>query len=304
MDKQDKKSDYLKSLKALETENYLDRIFYRPIGYMLAKALKNTGITPNTITIISIVFGVFAGIFWWFHPYNFVLALLGVLALVTANILDCVDGQLARMTGIKSEIGRILDGFAGDLWFLSIYIAFIHRLNMQFDLPFGPWLFTIIAIISAIMHWNQASITDYYKTLHLLFISKEKGKEFENSTSIKDRYKSMKPGIKKLITWGYVQYTVNQERQTPELQKMMVRLKEKYGEYMPEDVREEFRQKSLKIMPRLNINTFNGRSILLFVSVLSGYIWLYFAWEIIVLSINRAILMKKHERICKETAVD
>lgn len=303
MDQKDNNNEYLKSLKALETENYIDRIFYRPIGYKIAKALKNTGITPNTVTIISIVFGVSAGIFWWF-PYDFVLAALGVLALVTANILDCVDGQLARMTNIKSEIGRTLDGIAGDLWFLSIYIAFIHRLNMEFDFPFEPWLFIVIAFISATMHWNQASITDYYKTLHLLFISKEKGAEFENSSSIKKRYKSMKPSINKLITWGYIQYTVNQERQTPELQKMMTRLKEKYGEYMPDDVREEFRQKSLKIMPRLNINTFNGRSIILFFSVLSGFIWFYFVWEIIVLSINRVIIIRKHESICKETAVD
>ena len=156
-------SDYLKSLKALETENYLDRIFYRPIGYNIAKAIKNTGITPNAVTIISIIIGVSAGFFWWHYPGNLGFAVLGILALVSANILDCVDGQLARMTGIKSQIGRILDGLAGDLWFLSIYIAFIHRMNMQFDsFPFSPWLFIIIAFVSAAMHWNQASITDFY----------------------------------------------------------------------------------------------------------------------------------------------
>ena len=103
------------TLKSIETENYFDRLFYRPIGYKIANAIKNTGITPNVVTIISIFIGISAGICWYF-PHDIILALLGILALVIANILDCVDGQLARMTGIKSQVGRILDGFAGFRW--------------------------------------------------------------------------------------------------------------------------------------------------------------------------------------------
>lgn len=73
------------SLKSLETENFLDRVFYRPVGYKIAKAIQNTGITPNIVTIISIFIGVSAGIFWWF-PYNITLAFLGVAVLIIANI--------------------------------------------------------------------------------------------------------------------------------------------------------------------------------------------------------------------------
>lgn len=298
MDKNDKKKDYLSSLKSIETENFLDRIFYRPIGYKIAKLLQNTGITPNVVTIISIFVGVSAGICWYF-PNNINLALLGILALVIANILDCVDGQLARLTGIKSQVGRILDGFAGDLWFLVIYIAFVHRLNMQFTTPFEPWIYIAIAFLSAFSHWNQASLTDYYKTLHLLFISKDKGKEFESSKMISQRYKQMPKGVNKVITWGYVLYTKNQERLTPKLQQMLVRLKNKYGNDIPEEVRNLFRAKSLRIMPLLNMNTFNGRSIILFISVLFNIIWLYFVWEIIVLNVVRMIIRNRHENICK-----
>lgn len=296
--KKDKKSEYLSSLKSIETENFLDRIFYRPIGFRIARALRNTGITPNMVTILSIFVGVSAGIFWWF-PYDMALAVSGIVALVLANILDCVDGQLARLTGIKSEVGRILDGFAGDLWFAAIYLAFAHRLDMQFDTPFDPWIYFVIILLSAISHWNQASITDYYKTLHLRFISKDKGKEFEHSDSIVARYKQMPRGINKVITWGYIGYTKNQERQTPELQKMLVRIKEKHGNNLPDDLREDFRKKSLSLMPMLNINTFNGRSIILFISVLFNVLWLYFVWEIIVLNITKEIIKARHEKHCK-----
>ena len=298
MDKKDKKKDYLSSLKSIETENIIDRIFYRPIGYKLAKSIQNTGITPNVVTIISIFVGVSAGICWYF-PYNINLALLGILALVIANILDCVDGQLARLTGIKSEVGRILDGFAGDLWFLAIYIAFVHRLSLQFPTtPFNPWIYIVIALISIFSHWNQASLTDYYKTLYLLFISKEKGKEFESSKLISERYKKMPKGVNKVITWGYILYTKNQERLTPKLQQMLLRLEKKYGKDIPDDVRNRFRAKSLRIMPIMNLNTFNGRSIILFISVIFNIIWLYFIWEIVVLNIVRMIIRNRHENMC------
>lgn len=298
MKQKDKKSDYLSSLKSIETENFLDRIFYRPLGYRIARAIQRTGITPNAITIISIFIGVSAGIFWWF-PYDITLAFLGILALIVANILDCVDGQLARLTGIKSEVGRILDGFAGDLWFLSVYIAFAHRLNMQFFTPYDPWIYIVIVVLSALSHMNQAALTDYYKTLHLLFISKDKGKEFEHSGRIMERYKKMPSGVNKVITWGYIYYTKNQERQTPELQKMLVRLREKYGNDIPDDVRNDLRQESLQIMPMLNMNTFNGRSIILFIAVLFNILWIYFVWEIILLNVINLIARSRHESKCR-----
>ncbi|MHB9056061.1 MAG: CDP-alcohol phosphatidyltransferase family protein [Paludibacteraceae bacterium] len=293
MDKE-KEKDYLSSLKSIETENYIDRIFYRPIGYRIAKAIKDTGITPNTITIISIFVGVAGGIFW-FYPYNITFAVLGILSLVAANILDCVDGQLARLTGIKSEIGRILDGIAGDIWFAAVYIAFAYRLNIQFD----TWIFTPVIFISAYSHLNQAAMTDYYKTLHLFFISKEKGKEFESSADIKERLKSMPTGINKIFTQAYYYYTWNQERQTPRLQVMLKRLKSKYGNDIPDEVRTSFRSKSSEIMTLLNMITFNGRSIVLFLSVFFNILWVYFIWEIVVLNLVKMLSRIRYEKASK-----
>lgn len=301
MKKEDRRKDYLSSLKSLETENIIDQIFYRPIGYKIAKSLQHTGVTPNSITIISIFVGVAAGVFWYF-PYSLSFAILGILALMLANILDCVDGQLARLTGIKSEVGRILDGFAGDLWFLSIYIALGHRLSLNYP-DLSPWLFVLVAIASGISHLNQASMTDYYKTLHLFFISKDKGKEFESSEQVEERYKLQSPGINKVITWGYMFYTRNQEKDTPQLQALIARLKDKYGYDIPEDLRESLRKESRKIMPLLDTHTFNGRSAILFAAVLFNIPWLYFFWEIVVLNVIKLIIKSRHERFYSKVAV-
>ncbi|MDR3267261.1 MAG: CDP-alcohol phosphatidyltransferase family protein, partial [Tannerella sp.] len=120
------KEKYEASLKSIETENYLDLWFYRPVGFTIAHALRYTRITPNMITFISIFVGAAVGPLFYFN--NLKLNISGILLLVIANILDCVDGQLARMTGIKSKIGRILDGLAGDIWFALIYVFLALRL--------------------------------------------------------------------------------------------------------------------------------------------------------------------------------
>ena len=99
------KKEYESSLKSIETENIVDRTFYRPIGFKIAKLLKNTSITPNMITVLSIFVGVGAGFLFYYD--NLLYNIGGILLLVCANILDCVDGQLAHaikipLTGIKN----------------------------------------------------------------------------------------------------------------------------------------------------------------------------------------------------------
>ena len=144
------------SLKSIETENLIDLHFYRPIGYRLARMLQHTGITPNMVTLLSIFVGAGTGyLFYFTHRPAYTLA--GILLLILANILDCVDGQLARLTGIKSEIGRILDGIAGDIWFTLIYVGLALRLSHLYG---SGWFFAP-AVASGLYHVLQAGITDY-----------------------------------------------------------------------------------------------------------------------------------------------
>lgn len=285
--------EYEASLKSIETENFLDRWFYRPIGFRIARALRHTGITPNMVTILSIFVGAAAGPLFFYN--SLWLNLLGALALVLANILDCVDGQLARLTGIKSKIGRILDGLAGDIWFLLIYLFLAFRLNAQYDTR----LFFIPAVLSALSHLLQANITDYYKTVHLFFVSKEKGSEFQQYADLRVQYKAMKPGIDKVLFFLYMRYTATQERMTPQLQQFLQMLRACFGGDIPDIVRLAFRMNSSRLMKRwIDWMTFNGRSLILFLSVLAGHPWFYFFYEIVVLNSILGISVRKHERIC------
>lgn len=288
------KEDYLSSLKSIETENKIDKIFYRKIGYKLAKRLVPTGISPNTVTVISIVFGVLAGPFFYLSPIAYIWGVLGILCLVIANILDCVDGQLSRLTGKKSNIGRILDGVAGDLWFISIYISLAARLVQQFDNK----IFILVAILSMLSHFIQAALTDYYKTLHLLFVSPEKGKEFQSAESVRKKYESMTKPIDRVFYLPYMYYTKLQMRVTPKLQSMLQKVKSVFpGFNVPEKDSQLFRKGSIIVMKLVDLLTFNGRSMVLFISVLIQQLWIYFAYEIVVLNIVFVVSRLQHETL-------
>jgi len=286
-------TEYEASLKSIETENYIDRFFFRPIGFVIAKLLKNTGVTPNMITILSIFVGAAIGPLFYFNRLR--LTLTGIGCLIIANILDCVDGQLARMTGIKSKIGRILDGLAGDIWFILIYVFLALRLKNEY----GTWLFAVLAFLSAISHFVQSNVTDYYKTLHLYFINKEKGSEFQNLDEVRKEHKEMKPGIRKVLFFLYLVYTALQETITPRLQQMLRHLKSRYGDHIPEDIRLDFRRQSNRLMKTLiDFMTFNGRTVILILVVLTDYVWTYFIFEIVILNLVLGLSIYIHEKIC------
>ncbi len=284
--------EYEASLKSIETENKIDRIFYRPIGFRIACMLRGTGITPNMVTIISIFVGAAVGYF--FYPDNLIYNICGILLLIAANILDCVDGQLARLTGIKSAVGRILDGLAGDIWFACIYVAFALRLSHEYH---TYWFFAL-AVVSGFSHLFQANITDYYKTLHLYFISKEKGAEFQTIEQVRARHKSMKYGINKFFYFLYRGYTLLQIVATPSLQEMLQSLHDKYGDDIPDDIRADFRKQSRQLMKLIDLLTFNGRTIVMFIVVLIGQVWIYFVYEVVVLNFVLWLAMNKHEKMC------
>ncbi|MCE5174957.1 MAG: CDP-alcohol phosphatidyltransferase family protein [Bacteroidales bacterium] len=295
------KISFKDSLKSWDTENWLDRVFYRRVGFKIALLLKSTKITPNQITIFSIFVGVAACLL--FYPDNQLgINLIGFALLVFANILDCVDGQLSRITGIKSELGRILDGFCGDIWFLTFYSVMTLRIINGGEWGLGYWTILIV-VLSALSHFNQAGMVDMYKTLHLHFLKGGKDSEFESLKSVKARYKSLtwkKDAVSKVFMKLYTFYTWNQERKTPQLCSYIDHMTATYPDGFPEEKIIAFREKSLKMMPLLDCFTFNTRSIIMLFTLVLNVEWLYFAIEILVLNPLLLFVIRRHEKMCSE----
>ncbi len=288
------------TLKSTDTEEFIDIHFYRPIGYRWALLFQKLGVTPNAVTIASIFLGIGAGICFYFD--DIWISLLGIFLLVWANSYDSADGQLARMTKQYSALGRVLDGFAGNLWFGSIYVAICLRLYPEW----GGWIW-VLACVTGYFHSKQAEMADYYRNVHLLFLKGKAGSELDNSVELTEKYNQLSWGKNfwsKLVVFFYRNYTTDQENRSPKLQKMMKVLREKYGEVAPESFRSNFREKSLPLMKYTNILSFNTRAIALFVSILIGWPWLYFVFELTVLNILLVYMVMRHEKICKSFIVE
>lgn len=284
------------SLKSLEIENFLDRYFYRPIGFQIALLLKHTPATPNMVTILSIFVGIAAGTRFYFD--DIWTNITGILLLILANILDCVDGQLARLTGIKSKIGRILDGFAGDLWFATIYIAICLR-TMNEGAP--VYIFAL-ALLSGYSHSRQAAIADYFKNIHLFFLKGTAGSELDDTESLKKKYLALswkKDFAEKFFQFFYRSYTKGQESLTPEIQKMRKTIASKLGNTISEKLKNDFRAQSKGIIFWMHALSFNGRSLFLFGFTLIGHPWFYFIFEIVLLNLALLAGLKRYERVCK-----
>ncbi|HCO66827.1 MAG TPA: CDP-alcohol phosphatidyltransferase [Dysgonomonas sp.] len=291
-----KKPSLESTLKSSDTEEFIDIHFYRPIGYRFALFFQKTGVTPNAVTVASIFIGIASGVFFYFD--NIWMTLLGIFFLVWANAFDSTDGQLARMTRNFSPFGRALDGFAGDLWFASIYIAICLRLMPVF----GFWIW-ILAAAAGYFHSKQAAMADYYRNIHLLFLKGKSGSELDNSIELTEKFKHEtfhNNWFNKIYLFFYREYTKGQEGWTPNFQKMFGKLKEKFGENYPDSFRNDFRKKSLPLMKWTNILSFNTRAIVLFISMLIGHPWIYFVFELTVLNIILVYMVHTHEKICKD----
>ena len=297
------KEEFRSTLKSLDTEEHIDIYFYRRLGYFFACLGRELHISPNAITIASIFIGVAAGI--CFYPTDIWINVCGMLLLIIADAFDSADGQLARMTKQYSRLGRILDGMAGDFWFISIYVCICLRVNAT-SAYFSehPWLVWTLAVGAGLCHSLQAAMADYYRQMHLLCVNGKS--ELEDSNLLREKLEqSRKDGtnwISLLTQRVYLGYTLNQEKRTPAMQRMRTTLRAKYPDgNIPQSLRDRFRTLSLPLMKYTNILSFNWRAITLFISLFLKMPWLYFAAELTVFNGILIYMMCRHEKICKET---
>lgn len=290
----EQESAFEASLKSNDTEERIDIWFYRPIGFQIAKFCAKVGLTPNTVTIISIFFGVAAGILFYYPDIK--TNVIGMLLLVFANSLDSADGQLARMTNNKSRFGRILDGFAGDFWFASIHIALCLRLM---DQGWSAWVW-VPGVLAGVAHMLQSAMADYYRNVHLYFIKGKAGSELDNTRDLKADFDKMswkKQPFSKFVLNGYMGYTRNQERLSPKLQQLLKLVKERYVDNLPKALVIDFRAMNKPLMKYTNIVQFNTRVLFLFLWLFIDQVWIYFFFDMFILTPIMMYMINRQEKV-------
>jgi len=189
---------YRQSLKATETEEVLDLFIYRPLAFLFVKAVYYTSLTPNQTSLFAMLVGVAAGVFFGFgqHPY---LILGGVLYFV-CNVLDCADGQIARLKGTGTKTGRIIDGCIDYVVSTAIFVGIGIALKDQ-------WILTVAAGFSSAV---QSFLFDFYRNKYLeivygKFLSLEA--EIEEFKEEQRRIEGIRgKGIDRFLIWIYLIY--------------------------------------------------------------------------------------------------
>jgi phosphatidylglycerophosphate synthase len=139
---QERRAAELRLLYAAKKPVEIDGIaaFYvcRPLSRYLTLSLLNTEVAPNHVSMLSLVLGVLSGPVAAYGSHSALL--LSTMMLFAGTILDCVDGDLARVTQQRSRLGEWLDTLADDLSSVS-FVAGLALGIAWWPLPFAPSTF-------------------------------------------------------------------------------------------------------------------------------------------------------------------
>ncbi|MCX6160017.1 MAG: CDP-alcohol phosphatidyltransferase family protein [Ignavibacteriae bacterium] len=206
-------SDYKTSLKSFDVEEIIDLLFFRPLSFLFVKLIYPTNITPNQISVVSMIFGLLSGVMFAFG--NHVFFMLGGAMVLISNVLDCADGQLARLKKNGTKIGRVIDGFIDYVTGLSIFAGIGIGLSIYTGNYFYVWVLTLAAAGSRIL---QNMYFDNYRNMYMSYVY-DKGanisKEIEEFRRLRESLKHVngRRGEKFLVDI-YIKYTSTQKTAT------------------------------------------------------------------------------------------
>lgn len=198
----------------IEIEEMVDIFIYRPIAFLLVKAVFNTRITPDNLTSGAIVAGISAGVLYAFGtPHT---RISGSILFVMFIILDCSDGQLARLKKNGTPIGRLLDGIADYIVVTSVYIGIVIGYSNSEGQPIFMIALLVLSAISIII---QEVLVDFYRTRFVDVVLDKKDTFAEGVDEYRKEYKMLKwrrgNFFKKSVIFLYLIYSGVQERITP-----------------------------------------------------------------------------------------
>jgi len=99
----------------------LDRALHRRLSRHVTRAAIALGITPNQLSLLSLLLGLAAARCFW--NASALSALLGLFVYFTAVVLDHSDGEVARLRLAESVLGEWLDSFIDTFVHATLVVA-------------------------------------------------------------------------------------------------------------------------------------------------------------------------------------
>ncbi len=297
------REQYRKGLKPLVVEEWVDLLLYRPLGFLVALPIFPTPITPNMVTALSGLVGL-AGAAYMMVGSREALT-IGAALYMLSNVLDCTDGQLARMKNQFSRYGRIFDGVADYVVGFGTFLAlFISWKPVGYGWTFWAFLVFFGGIVSTTfqgMHLNHVRLS-YLKAIEHDANGKSRPRVSARERKAAREKRSIYRRLFLLPFYGLYRFYLSQERGV----RRRVRL--------PQDLPKS-EQKRLSLHMVLILWTFTGKGThvtILALFLLLGrpeqYLWftliignlyvfaVYLVHKLVIRSLNRAKELRSDER--------
>jgi phosphatidylglycerophosphate synthase len=123
-------------------EGFVDTYFNRAISALLSRVFLSLRFSPNSITLVATAVGVAAAVA--FAKGSYAAGIAGALLFQLAAIVDCCDGEVARLTFTESPLGEQLDIMTDNVVHMAIFAgigwgAFVAQGGWQ-GAASRPWL--------------------------------------------------------------------------------------------------------------------------------------------------------------------
>ena len=161
------KFSYEKTLKTKPEDSFLNLQSYLFItSSQITRFLYFTPVTPHQVIFISMIFGVAAS--YMIIQDNRIIAAAGAVLLFYKNVLDKVDGSLARAKNLDSRRGRFYDSISDFIVTFSVFTALTIKLNGIYH----SWIVFALGYAGMIFSMLQCSFFIYYQVSFIKFTGK------------------------------------------------------------------------------------------------------------------------------------
>lgn len=132
-------------LLRLENPNdgLMDTLLNRKLSRPLTRVFLRTPLTPNQVTGLSFLVGLLGAGCFLLGSYGWTL--VGALLLQASTVLDCVDGEIARVKMLESPFGEWLDITLDTVVHVAIFIGVGVAVWKQVGLAAAPLLGGLLA---------------------------------------------------------------------------------------------------------------------------------------------------------------
>ena len=103
----------------VRTDGFVDRYLNRKCSRPLTQLFLKTSLTPNAITALAMCIGLAAAAAFAYGGYA--AGIIGALLFQCSSIVDCCDGEVARIKHLESPLGDRVDVLADN----AVHIAIV-----------------------------------------------------------------------------------------------------------------------------------------------------------------------------------